>query len=89
MVFINMHSMQVGFSLNLLTVLISPQYHVVFDDMFYNVVSSDYHIWETPGNCNVLTRAMLIYNYVQRIGEFLLPTIFCITYKTIKKMSSR
>ena len=39
MVFINTNSTQVGLVLNLLTVSISPNYHVVFDDMFYTVVS--------------------------------------------------
>ena len=38
--FIKMHSTQVGLVLNLLTGSISPQYHVVFDDMFSTVMSS-------------------------------------------------
>ena len=38
--FIKMHSTQVGLVLNLLTVSISPQYHVLFDDMFYALMSS-------------------------------------------------
>ena len=40
MVFSNMHSTQFGLVLNLLTGSISPQYHVVFDDMFSTVMSS-------------------------------------------------
>ena len=38
--FNKMHSTQVGLVINLLTGSISPQYHVVFDDMFYTVMSS-------------------------------------------------
>ena len=38
--FRKIHSTQVGLVLNLLTVSISPQYHVVFDEMFSTVVSS-------------------------------------------------
>ena len=38
--FSKMHLTQVGLVINLLTGSISPQYHVVFDDMFYNVMSS-------------------------------------------------
>ena len=38
--FRKIHSTQVGLVLNLLTVSISPQYHVVFDYMFSTVVSS-------------------------------------------------
>ena len=44
----NMHSTQVGLVLNLLTGSISPQYHVVFDGMFYNVMISkavDPEVW--------------------------------------------
>ena len=37
--FRKMHSTQVGLVLNLLTGSISPQYHVVFDDMFSTVIS--------------------------------------------------
>ena len=36
--FRNIHSTKVGLVLNLLTDSISPQYHVVFDDMLSNVV---------------------------------------------------
>ena len=46
--FRKMHSTQVGLVLNLLTGSISPQYHVVFDDMFSTVMSStvaDPEIW--------------------------------------------
>ena len=46
--FIKMHSTQVGLVLNLLTGSISPQFHVVFDDMFSNVMSStaaDTEVW--------------------------------------------
>ena len=38
--FINIHSTQVGLVLNLLTVSISPQFRVVFDDLFSTVMSS-------------------------------------------------
>ena len=37
--FIEMHSTYVGLVLNLLTSSISPQYHVIFDDMLSTVVS--------------------------------------------------
>ena len=46
--FSKMHSTQVGLFLNLLTGSISPQFHVVFDDMFYTVMSStaaDPEVW--------------------------------------------
>ena len=46
--FSNMHSTQVGLVLNLLTASISPQYHVVFDDMFSTVMistSADPEVW--------------------------------------------
>ena len=36
--FSKMHSTQVGLVINLLTGSISPQYHVVFDDMFSTVM---------------------------------------------------
>ena len=40
--FRNMNSTQVGLVINLLTGSISPQYHVVFDDMFSTVrISTD------------------------------------------------
>ena len=38
--FKKMHSTQGGLVINLFTGSISPQYHVVFDDMFSTVVSS-------------------------------------------------
>ena len=38
--FRNMHSTQAGLVLNLLTGSISPQYHVVFDEIFSTVMSS-------------------------------------------------
>ena len=38
--FSKMHSTQVGLVLNLLTGSISPQFYVVFDDMFSTVMSS-------------------------------------------------
>ena len=38
--FIDMHSTKVGLVLNLLTGSILPQYHVVFDDMVYTMVSN-------------------------------------------------
>ena len=38
--FSKMHSTQVGLVLNVLTGSISPQYHIVFDDMLSAVVSS-------------------------------------------------
>ena len=46
--FSKMHSTKVGLVLNLLTGSISPQYHVVFDDMFSTVLSStaaDPEVW--------------------------------------------
>ena len=46
--FSGMHSTQVGLVLNLLTGSISPQYHVVFDYMFSNMVvitAADQEIW--------------------------------------------
>ena len=46
--FRKMHSTQVGLVLNLLTGSISPQYHVVFDDMFSTVIIStaaDTEVW--------------------------------------------
>ena len=48
--FSKMHSTQVGLVLNLLTGSISPQFHVVFDDMFSTVMSStatDPEVWIT------------------------------------------
>ena len=48
MVFRKMNSTQVGLVLNLLTGSISPQYHVVFDDMFSTVMistSTDTEVW--------------------------------------------
>ena len=38
--FSKMHSTQVGLVLNLLTGSISPQFHVLFDEMFSTVMSS-------------------------------------------------
>ena len=38
--FVKMHFTRVGLVLNLLTGSISPQYHVLFDEMFSMVVSS-------------------------------------------------
>ena len=46
--FSKMHSTQIGLVLNLLTGSISPHFHVVFDDMFYTVMSStaaDPEVW--------------------------------------------
>ena len=46
--FRQMHSTQVGLVINLLTGSISPQYHVVFDDMLYTVMIStatDPEVW--------------------------------------------
>ena len=46
--FSKMHSTKVGLVLNLLTGSISPQYHVVFDDMFSTVMSitaTDPEVW--------------------------------------------
>ena len=46
--FRNMHSTQVGLVINLLTGSISPQYHVLFDDMLSTVMSStaaDPEVW--------------------------------------------
>ena len=46
--FSKMHSAQVGLVLNLLAGSISPQFHIIFDDMFYTVMSStaaDSEVW--------------------------------------------
>ena len=46
--FSKMHSTQVGLVLNLLTGSISPQYHIVFHEMFSTVMSStsaDLEVW--------------------------------------------
>ena len=46
--FRKMHSTQVGLVLNLLSGSISPQFHVLFDDMFSTVMSStaaDPEVW--------------------------------------------
>ena len=46
--FSKMHSSQFGLVINLLTGSISPQFHFVFDDMFYTVMSStsaDPEVW--------------------------------------------
>ena len=46
--FTKIHSTQVGLVLNLLTGSISPQYHVVFDDMFSTLIIStaaDPEVW--------------------------------------------
>ena len=46
--FRKMHSTQVGLVLNLLTGSISPQYHIVFDEMFSTVMistSADPEVW--------------------------------------------
>ena len=46
--FSKMHSTQVGLVLNLLTGSISPQFHVVFDDMLSTVMSitaADPEVW--------------------------------------------
>ena len=46
--FKNIHSTPVGLVLNLLTGSISPQYHVVFDDLFSTVViiiAADPEVW--------------------------------------------
>ena len=46
--FSKMYSTQVGLVLNLITGSISPQYHVLFDDMFSTVMSStaaDPDVW--------------------------------------------
>ena len=57
--FSKMNSTQVGLVLNLLTGSISPQYHVVFYDMFSTVTSStatDPEIWirlVTPRNSKI------------------------------------
>ena len=46
--FSKIYSTKVGLVLNLLTVSISPQYHVVFDDMFSTVmisIDADPEVW--------------------------------------------
>ena len=48
MCFSKIHSTQVGLFLNLLTCSVSPQFYVVFDDMFSTVMSStaaDPEVW--------------------------------------------
>ena len=45
-----------------------------------------HHILELLGNYPVLPVLMLIYCYVERIGEFLLPPIFCITDMIMKNI---
>ena len=42
-------------------------------------------IWELPGNYPIFDVLMLIYHYIDTIGEILLRLIFCITYVIIKK----
>ena len=44
------------------------------------------HRWELPGTYPVFTVAMVIYRYVDRIREFPLPPIFCITYTIMKNI---
>ena len=59
MAFSKMHSTQVGLVLKLFTGSISPQYHVVFDEMFSTVASStdaDPEVWirlATPSNSRI------------------------------------
>ena len=43
------------------------------------------HRQELTGNYPVFTVITVIYHYVERIGEYSLPLIFCITYAIIKK----
>ena len=44
------------------------------------------HRWELPVDYPVFTVVMGIYHYVERIGEFLLPQIFGITYIIMKNI---
>ena len=49
------------------------------------VLPGQVQIWQLQGNCPVFIVVILIYHYIGRIGDFLLPLIFHITYTTIKK----
>ena len=42
------------------------------------------HRWESLGNYPVFNVVIVIYHYVERIGELSLPPIFCITYTIMK-----
>ena len=64
MSFKKMHSTQGGLVLNLFTASISPQYNVVFDDMFSTVVSS------TPADLDVCERLLTSRNsLIQDISD--------------------
>ena len=43
------------------------------------------HRWESLGNYPVFNVVIVIYHYVERIGELSLPPIFHTTYTIIKK----
>ena len=64
MSFRKVHSTQVELVLNLLTVSISPQYHVVFDDMFSTVVISttaDPEVWIRLFTSSKLSIQVMLY----------------------------
>ena len=71
--FSKMHSTQVGLVLNLLTGLISPQFHVVFDEMFSTVMSStaaDPEVWimlVTSSNSRI--QVMLYHEYDPELDD--------------------
>ena len=44
------------------------------------------HIWTLLVNHPIFDLVMVIYHYVERIGEFWLPPMFCITYTIMKNI---
>ena len=71
--FRNMNPAQVGLVLNLLTGSISPQYNVVFDDMFSTIVSStatDPEVWiRMVTSRNSRIQVMLDQEYYPELGD--------------------
>ena len=67
--FSEMNSTQVGLVLNLLTGSISPQYHILFDDMLSTVMSStaaDPEVWiRLVTSSNSRIQVMLDQEYIQ------------------------
>ena len=62
--FSKMHSTHVGLVLKLLTCSISPQFHVVFDDMFSTVMSStsaDTEVWIRLGTSRKSRIQVMLY----------------------------
>ena len=49
-------------------------------------MTSRLHRWQLPLNCPVFTVVIIIFHYIDRIEELLLPPIFCITYTIIKNI---